>query len=171
MLPTMTPRDPDPSQGKGKPEETEIDKQGYPLVDYEEALQFGHSQFAKMFRYYQYLERIISLEWFICKLQFKQETLVHLDEALTLGLPFWFDTDYEKRMKKEIVNRPMRQDMNVIAQNFLHSNIVSRQSKKFIAEEISNVSLTMQNLIRKYRDTKDDQKYDYLNSYTEFRYM
>ena len=61
--------------------------------------------------------------------------------------------------------------MNVIAQNFLHSNIVSRQSKKFIAEEISNVSLTVQNLIRKYRDTKDDQKYDYLNSYTEFRYM
>ena len=96
---------------------------------------------------------------------------MHLDEALTLGLPFWFDTDYEKRMKKEIVNRPMRQDMNVIAQNFLHSNIVSRQSKKFIAEEISNVSLTVQNLIRKYRDTKDDQKYDYLNSYTEFRYM
>ena len=43
--------------------------------------------------------------------------------------------------------------------------------KKFIAEEISNVSLTMQNLIRKYRDTKDEQKYEYLNSYTEFRYM
>ena len=68
MLPTMTPRDPDPSQGKGKPEDTEIDKLGYPLVDYEEALQFGQSQFARMFRYYQYLERIISLEWFICKL-------------------------------------------------------------------------------------------------------
>lgn len=43
-----------------------------------------------------------------------------------LGLPFWVDTEYEKRMKKEVVNRPIRSDMNVIAQNFLHSNIVSR---------------------------------------------
>lgn len=29
----------------------------------------------------------------------------------------------------------------------------------------------MQNLIRKYRDTKEELKYEYLNSYTEFRYM
>ena len=40
MLPAFTPRDLDPSQGKGKPEE-EIDKVGYPILDYEEALNFG----------------------------------------------------------------------------------------------------------------------------------
>ena len=68
MLPTMTIRDTDPSQGKGKPEDSEIDKQGYPLIDYEEALHFSQSKFAKTFRYYQYLERILNLEWFICKL-------------------------------------------------------------------------------------------------------
>ena len=68
MLPTMTPRDTDPSQGKGRPEDSEIDKQGYPMLDYEEALFFGQSKFAKMIRFYQYLERILNLEWFICKL-------------------------------------------------------------------------------------------------------
>lgn len=41
LLPTMTPRDHDPSQGKGKPEDSEIDKQGYPFQDYEEALNLG----------------------------------------------------------------------------------------------------------------------------------
>lgn len=51
-----------------KSEDAEIDKQGYPLLDYEEALHFGRSNFAVMMRYYQYLERIMSLEWFICKL-------------------------------------------------------------------------------------------------------
>ena len=52
MLPTMTPKDTDPSQGKGKPENTEIDEQGYPFLDYEEALYFGQSKFAVMIRYY-----------------------------------------------------------------------------------------------------------------------
>ena len=68
------------------------------MLDYVEALHFGKSSFAVMMRYYQYLERILSLEWFICKLQFKHDVAVHIDDAFTLGLPFWFDTDYEKRM-------------------------------------------------------------------------
>ena len=41
MLPSMTPRDMDPSSAKGRPENNEIDKQGYPILDYEEALNFG----------------------------------------------------------------------------------------------------------------------------------
>lgn len=126
MLPTMTPRDTDPSQGKGRPEDSEIDKQGYPMLDYEEALFFGQSKFARMIRFYQYLDRILNLEWFICKLQFRQDTVVHMDNAIKLGLPFWLDTKYEKRMKKEIANRPVKEGINPISQNFLHSNIVSR---------------------------------------------
>ena len=34
MLPAFTYRDTDPSQGKGKPEDSDIDKQGYPTQDY-----------------------------------------------------------------------------------------------------------------------------------------
>lgn len=117
------------------------------------------------------MERIIGLEWFICKLQFRQDTLVHMDNAINYGLPFWMETDQEKRMKKEINNRPLKQGVNPIAQDFVHSNIVSRQSKKYIAEEISNVSLTIQNLLREYAKTNDTLKYEYINSYTEFRYM
>lgn len=33
------------------------------------------------------------------------------------------------------------------------------------------MSLTIQNLLAQYKQTKDEQKYEYLNSYTEFRYM
>ena len=62
-------------------------------------------------------------------------------------------------------------DRNPISQNFLHSNIVSRKTKKYIAEEISGLSLTMQSLLQMYKLTRDEQKYEYLNSYTEFRYL
>ena len=37
---------------KGRPEDSEIDKQGYPMLDYEEALFFGQSKFARMIRFY-----------------------------------------------------------------------------------------------------------------------
>ena len=47
---------------------TDIDDLGYVQLDYEEALDFFDSKYAKFMRYYQYLERIISLEWFIYKL-------------------------------------------------------------------------------------------------------
>lgn len=45
-----------------------IKKHGYPQLDYEEALNYSHSKFAKLMRYYQHLERIFTLEWFIQKL-------------------------------------------------------------------------------------------------------
>lgn len=115
MLPAMTLKDMDPSYGKGRPEDSDIDKQGYPALDYEEALNFGQSRYAKLIRYYQYIERILNLEWFICKLQFRQDTVVHMDNALNLGLPFWQDTEYERRMKKEIVNRPVKEGLNPIS--------------------------------------------------------
>ena len=116
MLPTLTAKDIEVKEGsKGKPEDAEIDKEGHPALDYEEALNFSGSAFAKMIRYYQYLERILSLEWFICKLQFKHEVAVHIDDAFNHGLPFWVDTEYEKRIKQEVTNRPIRNDVNVIA--------------------------------------------------------
>ena len=60
----------------------EIDDQGYVQLDYEEALNFSESKYAKFIRYYQYLERIFSLEWFIYKLQFKQTEIIPLDNAI-----------------------------------------------------------------------------------------
>lgn len=66
MLPTLTLKDStagadgreSSTTGNGggskgaKAEDAEIDKQGYPILDYEEALHFGRSNFAVMFRYY-----------------------------------------------------------------------------------------------------------------------
>ena len=37
-----------------------------------------------------------------------------MDNALNLGLPFWVDTEYERRMKKEVVNRPIKEGLNPI---------------------------------------------------------
>lgn len=71
MLESLTLHDAENSASKGKPEATDIDDEGYVQLDYEEALYFCHSNYAKMMRYYQHLERIIQLEWFIYKLQFK----------------------------------------------------------------------------------------------------
>ena len=52
LLPSLTLKDQDPSQGKGRPEDSEIDKLGYPALDYEEALNFGQSTYAKLIRFY-----------------------------------------------------------------------------------------------------------------------
>ena len=38
------------------------------LLDYEEALYYGDSKYASLIRYYQFLERIITIEWFLNKL-------------------------------------------------------------------------------------------------------
>ena len=72
MLESMTPLDGESMAKKGETErKTEIDEAGYVQLDYEEAVDYYDSKYAKFIRYYQYLERIISLEWFIYKLQFK----------------------------------------------------------------------------------------------------
>lgn len=73
-----------------------------------------------------------------------------MDNAINLGLPFWADTGYERRMKKEIVNLPIREGVNPIAQDFLHSNIIARQTKKNIAEEVGSMSMTIQSLLKRY---------------------
>ena len=72
MLESMTPLDGESMAKKSETErKTEIDEAGYVQLDYEEAVDYYDSKYAKFIRYYQYLERIISLEWFIYKLQFK----------------------------------------------------------------------------------------------------
>jgi hypothetical protein len=41
---------------------------GSTLLDFEEGLYFGDSQYGNMIKYYLTLERILALEWFILKL-------------------------------------------------------------------------------------------------------
>ncbi len=45
-----------------------IQNQTGSILGYEEALYFGDSKYAGMSRFYVYLERIITLEWFIKQL-------------------------------------------------------------------------------------------------------
>ena len=103
MIETMTPLDGEQMIKESEIErKTDIDDLGYVQLDYEEALDFFDSKYAKFMRYYQYLERIISLEWFIYKLQFKQTDVIPLDNAIANGLPFWQTNDYEERLKAEM---------------------------------------------------------------------
>ena len=141
------------------------------MLDYEEAANFGHSKFAKLMRYYQYLERILQLEWFITKLQFQQDVVVHLDNAINLGLPFWKQTDYEKRRMAEVAPQAMSNEINPISTRFLHSKVLNLRTKKYIAEELGSMSSIFNNVIKRFIKTKEEDRYEFLNSYTEFRYF
>ena len=124
-----------------------------------------------MMRYYQHLERIFQLEWFIYKTQFKQDEVVFLDNAIQAGLPFWQGTEYEEKLKRELPEMTLNNSFNHISQQFFYSRIVTQQTKRHIAEELSGMSMVLKNLIQKYDQTVPDRKMEYLNNYTEFRYM
>ena len=68
-----------------------------------------------MIRYYQHLERIVQLEWFIYKTQFKQNEVVFLDNAIQVGLPFWQGTDYEDKLMKEMPEITLKDNFNQVS--------------------------------------------------------
>ena len=158
MIETMTPLDGEqmikPSEVERK---TEIDDQGYVQLDYEESLDFYDSKYAKFMRYYQYLERIISLEWFIYKLQFKQTDVIPLDNAIQNGLPFWQTNDYEERLKAEMPATQLNDSFNKISQEFLYSKIITMKTKRDIADELSSMSMGLKNLIQRFQDTPEER--------------
>jgi len=71
-------------------------------MDYEEALYFGDSLYGNMIRYYLTLERVIMLEWFINKLQFRSDEVINMEHALDCGLPFWKEDEFDQRIKSQV---------------------------------------------------------------------
>jgi len=57
-------------------------------------MHYGDSKIASLAKYYLGLERIITLEWFINKLQFKTNEVVDLENAIENGLIYWKEDDY-----------------------------------------------------------------------------
>ena len=111
------------------------------------------------------------MEWFIYKLQFKPQDIVHLDNAIQNGLPFWTSSDYEERLKQEMPKTELVPGFNEISQNFFYSKAVTLKSKRDIADELSSLSMRLRNLIQKAQDTQPDRRFEYMNSYMEFKYM
>jgi hypothetical protein len=74
-----------------------VGNSGSALLDYEEGLYFGDSQYGNMIRYYLTLERILTLEWFIVKLQFPTNEVINMEHALESGLPFWKEDEFDAR--------------------------------------------------------------------------
>lgn len=106
LLPTFSPR----NQDYGKKTAEEVDliikrKLGLSagnLLDYEEALYFGDSKFAALMRYYQSVERILTIELFLNKLQINSSQVIHLDQAIETGLPFWKPDGFDARIHQEL---------------------------------------------------------------------
>ena len=95
--------------------------------------------------------------------------------AFDAGLPFWNDTEYETRIKKSIPPTTKSDEHNQLAQTLLYNRIISKKKKKDIAEELMSLSTTIKKVIVKHRNkyatNSRENNYEYLQSYTEFRYM
>ena len=60
---------------------------------------------------------------------------------------------------------------NDISQQFFYSKAVTMKSKRNIADELSSLSMRLRNLIQKYQNLQPDLRFEFINSYTEFKYM
>lgn len=145
---------------------------GLQSIDYEECYYFADTRYAKLISYYQNLERILTLEWFITKLQFKHDEVVFFDQAMEMGLPFWYETKYEEFLKAETGNVTKLENTNQsirvpngqpdevrsfgITQDFLYSEIVKHQTKENFATELMTTSGIVKNIIKKFCKTKPE---------------
>ena len=159
MLPSFTAADLDQNKSKQFP------------LDYEEAVYYGESKYAVMARYYLGLERISTLEWFINKLQFRTDEVVHLENAIQNGLPFWREDEFDQRMMSTLDKSEVQSGFNERSQEFWYSKVVGLRNKRNLAEEVTSFSQILKSLIAEYQRTKPEQKADYLQSYCEFRYL
>lgn len=122
-----------------------VGNSGSTLLDYEEGLYFGDSQYGNMIRYYLTLERILTLEWFIVKLQFPTNEVINMEHALECGLPFWKEDEFDART----ITMPKQPEgqVNPRSQQFFFDKIVSMRSKRNIAETVNSMGLTLKSFI------------------------
>ena len=71
----------------------------------------------------------------------------------------------------EMPQTAIREGFNKISQEFLYQKIVTMRTKKDIADELSSMSAGLKNLIQRFQDTPEHRRFEFLNSYTEFKYM
>jgi hypothetical protein len=147
-----------------------IGNSGSALLDYEEGLYFGDSQYGNMMRYYITLERILTLEWFINKLQFLPSEVINMEHALESGLPFWKEDEFDARSKTHNSTPLPDNAVNKRSQQFFFDKIVSIRSKRNIAETVSSMGLTLKSFIAQFLKTKSELRSEYMSQYVEFRY-
>lgn len=137
-----------------------IRNSGSALLDYEEGLYFGDSQYGNMMRYYLALERILTLEWFILKLQFPSNDIINMENSLECGLPFWKEDEFDARAQS--TPKKLEGQINQRAQQFFYDKIVSQRSKRNIAETVTALGLTLKSFIAQFIKTKSELRFDYL---------
>jgi hypothetical protein len=89
------------------------------VLEYDEALYFGDSKYAALIRFYLYLERILSIEWFIRQLEFTSEDMIHFTHAIDSGLPFFRPDEFENRIHQTLTLKN-KQDVNKFSNDIFY---------------------------------------------------
>ena len=87
------------------------------------------------------------------------------------GLLFWESDVFDQGIEEETRPKLQSDPLNKRAQAFVADAALRLRKKRNIAESAVNVFLTMKSLISQCAKTKPDQRDEYLQLYTEFRYQ
>lgn len=124
-----------------------VESAGSAILDFEEGLYFGDSQYGNMIRYYLTLEKILTVEWFINKLQFPPDEVINMEHAIECGLPFWKEDEFDARIKNQIKTSVPESAQNLRSKQFFFDQVVSLRSKRNIAEVVNCFGLTIKNFV------------------------
>ena len=174
LLPTYTPIDKFEFSGQKKTLDDSSDQLNRPYLsplDYKEAIYFGDSKYADLTRYYVTLERILTLEWFLTKLQFRSDEVINIDSAIESGCLFWRPDEFDKRVNDMLPELEKADQVSKRAQEYFKQKIVDMRSKLNMAQQTLSMQMTLKSFIHQLVKTKPDQRFDYMTSYTEFRYQ
>jgi len=125
------------------------------VLEYDEALYFGDSKYAALIRFYLYLERTLSIEWFIRQLEFGSESMIHFTHAIDSGLPFFRPDEFESRIRLTITAQK-RQEVNKFSNDVFYDKVVSLRNKRNVAEAVQSLGLIVNNFIKEFKSTKAD---------------
>ena len=137
LLPTYTPVDKFEFLGQKKTLDDSAENSSrvnLSPLDYEEAIYFGDSKYADLTRYYVALERIMTLEWFLTKLQFRSDEVISIDNAIESGCLFWKPDEFDKRVSDMLPELEKANQVNKRAQEYFKSKIVDMRSKLNMAQ-------------------------------------
>ena len=132
------------------------------VLEYDEALYFGDSKYASLIRFYLYLERTISIEWFIRQLDSSSESMIHFMHAIDSGLPFFKPDEFESRIRQTVTTQN-HQAFNKFSNDIFYDKVVSLRNKRNIAENVQSLGLIINNFIKEFKSTKADYQQEFLH--------
>ena len=75
--------------------------------------------------------------------------MIHLDQAIETGLPFWKPDGFDARIQLELAPKTSTGNNSRVYRLF-YDRLISNRSKKDIAEVIQSVTLTLRSFVTLY---------------------